>query len=169
MLGVWGGWSAKEPYKPHCPGIDLCGQLGAKWITGTPASSVERQGFAEYSEDALRQGMKNFLQAYADQGLAMIAMGNEPHGTGEKVLENVRAYRAIYESVKAFDPRIQVIGTSVEPNEEYFRAGYQNYLDSYDFHIYEHYTNVRRTIAGVPGLDEEVPRESSRSIRPSWD
>ena len=146
LLGVWGGWSPKEPYKPHCPGIELCQELGAKWLTGTPASSIERQGFAEYSEDALRGGMANFLQQYAGRGMAMIAMGNEPHGTGQKVLDNVRAYRAIYETVKAFDPNIHVIGTSVEPNEEYFRAGYQNYLDSYDFHIYEHYSNVRRTI-----------------------
>ncbi len=146
LLGVWGGWSAKAPYKPQCPGIDLCNELGAKWITGTPASSVERQGFTEYDEDALRQGMANFLKEYAGRGLAMIAMGNEPHGTGQKVLDNVRAYKAIYETVKAFDPKIHVIGTSVEPNEEYFKAGYQNYLDSYDFHIYEHYTNVRRTI-----------------------
>ena len=146
LIGVWGGWSPKEPYKPHCPGIDRCAQMGAKWITGTPAASVERKGFSEYSEQSLRKGMRNFLEAYANQGLAMIAMGNEPHGTGDKVLENVRAYKAIYESVKAFDPAIHVIGTSVEPNEEYFKAGYQNYLDSYDFHIYERYTDVRRTM-----------------------
>lgn len=146
MMGVWGGWSEQAPYKPWCPGTDLCKELGAKWITGTPASEIERNGFEKYSEESLRKGMRNFLESYADQGLAMIAMGNEPHGTGEKVLENVRAYRAIYESAKAFDPKIHVMGTSVEPNEEYFRAGYQNYLDSYDFHIYEHYTNVRRTM-----------------------
>jgi len=146
LMGVWGGWSAKAPYKPHCPGIDLCGKLGAKWITGTPAASVERKGFEEYSEEALHQGMRNFLEAYADRGLAMITMGNEPHGTGEKVRENVRAYKAVYETVKAFNPAIHVIGTSVEPNEEYFKAGYQNYLDSYDFHIYGHYSNVRQTI-----------------------
>ncbi|MBM4017511.1 MAG: hypothetical protein FJ288_04140 [Planctomycetes bacterium] len=146
LMGVWGGWSAKEPYKPQCPGIDLCAKMGAKWVTGTPASSVERKGFAEYSEEALRQGMRNFLETYAARGLAMIALGNEPHGKGEKVLENVRAYKTIYETVKAFDPKIHVIGTSVEPNEEYFKAGYQDYLDSYDFHVYEHYTNVRRTI-----------------------
>jgi len=152
LMGVWGGWSPKAPYKPHCPGIDLCKELGAKWITGTPASAIEREGFKEYSEEALRQGMRNFLEQYADKGLAMIAMGNEPHGTGAKVLENVRAYKAIYEAVKAHDPKIHVIGTSVEPNEEYFRAGYQNYLDSYDFHIYEHYTNVRRTIAEYRAL-----------------
>ncbi len=160
MLGVWGGWSSKPPYKPHLPGLDICKELDVKWITGTPASQIERNGFAvgrianpsdeknvdQYSEESLRTGMRNFLEVYADQGLAMIATGNEPHGTGEKVLENVRAYRAIYETVKAFDPKIHVIGTSVEPNEEYFRAGYQNFLDSYDFHIYEHYTKVRDTM-----------------------
>ncbi|MFP4058248.1 MAG: hypothetical protein ACLF0G_15380 [Candidatus Brocadiia bacterium] len=155
LLGVWGGWSPRPPYKPHCPGIERCAKLGAKWVTGTPASSVERKGFAEYSEEALRKGMRNFLEAYADRGLAMIAMGNEPHGTGQKVLENVRAYKAIYETVKAFDPDIHVIGTSVEPNEEYFKAGYQDYLDSYDFHIYEHYSNVRRTIREYRKLMEK--------------
>lgn len=144
MIGVWGGWKPNAPYKPHCPGIDLCNQLDAKWITGTPASQIEDDGFTKFSEESLRAGMKNFLEAYADKGLAKIAMGNEPHGTGKKVLDNVRAYRAIYETVKAFDPEIHVMGTSVEPNEEYFKAGYQNYLDSYDFHIYEHYTKVRK-------------------------
>jgi hypothetical protein len=152
LMGVWGGWSSKAPYTPNCPGIDRCEKYGARWITGTPAANIERDGFTEYSEEALRQGMTNFLKAYAGKGLAMIAMGNEPHGAGDKVIENVRAYRAIYESVKAFDPAIHVIGTSVEPNEEYFKAGYQNYLDSYDFHIYEHYTNVRRTIGEYRAL-----------------
>ncbi len=155
QIGVWGGWSAKPPYQPQGPGIDRCQKLGAKWITGTPASSIERDGFKEYTEESLRQGMKNFLEQYANKGLAMIAMGNEPHGTGQKVLDNVRAYRAIYETVKAFDPAIHVIGTSVEPNEEYFKAGYQNYLDAYDFHIYEHYSNVRRTIREYRALMEK--------------
>ncbi|MFW6108261.1 MAG: hypothetical protein ACOC8D_00455 [bacterium] len=152
MLGLWGGWSPKPPYKPHCPRIELCEKLGAKWVTGTPASRVEREGFATYSEEALRKGMRNFLEAYADRGLAMIALGNEPHGTGQKVLDNVRAYKAIYQTVKAYDPTTHVIGTSVEPNEEYFKAGYQSYLDSYDFHIYEHYSNVRRTMRAYRGL-----------------
>ncbi|MCA8988340.1 MAG: hypothetical protein KDA78_11895 [Planctomycetaceae bacterium] len=146
MFGVWGGWQYQPPYKPQLPGLEYCEQLDAKWITGTPAADVERNGFKNVSEEALREGMKNFLNAYAQKGLAMIAMGNEPHGTGQVVLDNVRAYKAIYETVKAFDPEIHVIGTSVEPNEEYFRAGYQNYLDSYDFHVYEHYTSVRKAM-----------------------
>lgn len=147
MMGVWGGWSNKPPYKPHLPGLELVQKLDAKWITGTPCSRVEDEGFKNVTEESLREGMTNFLEAYADQGLAMIALGNEPHGKGQVVLDNVKAYQTVYEAVKKFDPEIHVIGTSVEPNEEYFRAGYQNYLDSYDFHIYEHYTNVRRTMA----------------------
>ncbi|MCA9175752.1 MAG: hypothetical protein KDB14_14805 [Planctomycetales bacterium] len=145
-LGVWGGWSNSPPYKPHLPGIELCEQLDAQWITGTPAAEVERSGFAKVSEESLREGVANFLEAYAGRGLAKIALGNEPHGTGPKVLDNVKAYRAIYEAVKKFDPKIEVIGTSVEPNEEYFKAGYQRYLDSYDFHVYEHYSSVRNAM-----------------------
>ncbi|PQO25200.1 hypothetical protein C5Y96_25170 [Blastopirellula marina] len=147
MMGVWGGWSNKPPYKPHLPGLDVVKKLDAKWVTGTPCSQVEDEGFKSVTEESLREGMTNFLEAYSDQGLAMIALGNEPHGKGQVVLDNVKAYKTVYEAVKAFDPEIHVIGTSVEPNEEYFQAGYQNYLDSYDFHIYEHYTNVRRTMA----------------------
>jgi len=155
LLGVWGGWSPEPPYKPHLPGLEHCKKLGAKWITGTPAATIERVGFTKYSEEALRQGMKNLLEAYADQGLAMIATGNEPHGKGEKVLENVHAYKAIYETVKAFDPDIHVISTSVEPNREYFEAGYYKYLDSYDFHTYEHYSGVRKTFAKYRELMKE--------------
>lgn len=147
MMGVWGGWSNKPPYKPHLPGLELVKKLDAKWVTGTPCSRVEDEGFKNITEESLSQGMTNFLKEYADEGLAMIALGNEPHGKGQVVIDNVRAYKAVYEAVKAFDPKIHVIGTSVEPNEEYFKAGYQNYLDSYDFHIYEHYTKVRRTMA----------------------
>ncbi|MCC9600301.1 hypothetical protein LOC67_06985 [Stieleria sp. JC731] len=155
QIGIWGSWQNDPPYKPHAPGIEICKELNAKWITGTPASDVERNGFENVTEESLRQGMTNFLKAYADKGLLMIAQGNEPHGTGQVVLDNVRAYRANYEAVKAFDPAIEVVGTSVEPNEEYFKAGYQKYLDSYDFHIYEHYTAVRRTMQQYRELMEK--------------
>lgn len=152
MFGVWGGWNLTKPYKPDLPGLQIVKELNGKWVTGTPASTVEREGFGKVTKEALREGMSNFLKAYADQGLAMIALGNEPHGTGQKVLDNVKAYRILYETVKAFDPKIHVIGTSVEPNEEYFKAEYYKYLDSYDFHIYEHYSNVRKTMGEYRAL-----------------
>jgi hypothetical protein len=152
---VWGGWSSKPPYKAHLPQVDLVDDLNGLWITGTPAAQIEREGFAKYSEESLRIGMKNFLEEFAHKGLYRICIGNEPHGKGEKVLENIRAYKAIYETVKAFDRNIHVIGTSVEPNDEYFRNGYQNYLDSYDFHIYEHYTHVRKQMQEYRALMEK--------------
>ncbi len=155
MMGVWGGWSNEPPYRPKLPGLEIVKKLDAKWVTGTPASKVEDEGFKTVTEESLRQGMTNFLKEYADQGLAMIALGNEPHGKGKVVLDNVKAYKAVYEAVKAYDPAIHVIGTSVEPNKEYFEAGYQNYLDSYDFHIYEHYSKVRRTMAEYRKLMEK--------------
>jgi len=152
LPGIWGGWDSKAPYKAHAPSIEFCDQLGMKWVTGTPAAEVER-GQAQWSDPAmLRAGMTNFLTAYAKKGLAYIALGNEPHGGPEQIAKNIAAYKAVYEAVKAFDPSIKVIATSVEPNEEYFRQGYQNYCDIYDFHIYESYPNVRKTIEEYKAL-----------------
>lgn len=155
QIGIWGGWQQKAPYVPHGPGIELCEQLNAVWLTTTPCAQVERQGFGTVTEESLREGVTNFLEEFAERGLSKIALGNEPHGTGEKVLENVRAYKITYEAIKKFDPNISVIGTSVEPNEEYFKAGYQDYLDAYDFHIYEHYSAVRRTFREYRELMEK--------------
>ena len=38
------------------------------------------------------------------------------------------------------------MATSVEPNEEYFRAGYGKWCDAYDFHVYEGAEDVRKAI-----------------------
>lgn len=154
-IGLWGGWDSKPPYKPHLPGIETIKELGAKWVSTTPAAQVEAHGFKEYSEAALREGMTNFLKQYADKNLAFICQGNEPHGKIEKVRENVKAYKAIYESVKAFDPKITVIGTSVEPNDDYFKEGYYNWLDIYDYHVYGSYKEVRKTLQEYKQLMEK--------------
>ena len=153
--GLPGGWDSKPPYKPHLPGLNHCAELDMDWITSTPAALVEHNGFTEYSEESLRQGMKNFLEEYADTGLAKIAMGNHPQGTGKKVLDNIRAYKAIYETVKAFDPDIHVIGTTIEPNEEYFRNGYQDYMDSYNFQDFEDYKQLRKRMKEYRALMEK--------------
>jgi hypothetical protein len=155
QLGVWGGWGAKPPYKPQLPGLETVKALEAKWVTGTPGASIETQGFKEYDETSLREGMTNFLKEYADKGLALICLGNEPHGKLPKVKENVKAYRALYEAIKAFDPKITVVGTSVEPNEDYFSEGYFNYLDVYDFHVYETYQDMRKAMREYRTLMEK--------------
>jgi hypothetical protein len=162
VCGLWGGWSSKPPYTPQAPQLELCRQLGMGWLTTTPCTSIERSG-KDYDETALRTGTRNFLEKYAHERPLVINLGNEPHGTGEKVLKNVEAYRWVYEEVKKFDPTIPVVATSVEPNEEYFRAGYGKYCDAFDFHIYEDSENVRRTI----GMYRELQQKYD-CVKPIW-
>lgn len=145
MVGIWGGWSSKPPYAPEAPTLELARELGLAWITGTPCSTIER-GKTDYTEEALREGVTNFLAKYGKERPLTINLGNEPHGKGNIVLRNVAAYKTVYEAIKKFDPTIPVVATAVEPNEEYFKAGYGKYCDIYDFHIYESPENVRRTI-----------------------
>jgi hypothetical protein len=145
VCGIWGGWSAKPPYKAEAPNLELCQKLGMGWLTTTPIAEIER-GKYEQTDESLRQGVHNLIEKYGHVRPLIINLGNEPHGTGERVLKNVAAYRVVYEEVKRIDPTIPVVATSVEPNEEYFKAGYGQWCDAFDFHIYEDSANVRRTI-----------------------
>ncbi|MBI3830222.1 MAG: hypothetical protein HY291_11935 [Planctomycetes bacterium] len=149
---IWGGWQAKPPYKPEAPGIEWCKDLGMRWITGTRAAAVEHEGFKNFDETALREGAKNFMQTFNADGYHLVSMGNEPHGKREKVKENVRAYQAVYEEIKKVNPKIFVIGTSVEPNDDYFQEGYYKYLDAYDYHVYGSYKGVRNTFREYKAL-----------------
>jgi len=162
MCGVWGGWSEKPPYKPEAPGLDLVKELGMGWVTGTPAATIER-GSTDYDEKALREGMKNFLTTFGNHRPLVVNLGNEPHGTGERVIKNAEAYRVLYDEVKKFDPSIKVVATSVEPNEEYFKAGYGKSCDAFDFHIYESAENVRRTIGQYRELQKKYG-----VVKPIW-
>lgn len=162
ICGLWGGWSAKPPYKPEAPGLELCRELGMGWLTTTPIKLIER-GNTEYDETALRQGVRNFLAAYGNERPLVINLGNEPHGTGEVVKRNVAAYKIVYDEIKKIDPTIPVVATSVEPNEEYFAAGYGEACDAFDFHIYEDSSKVRRTIAEYRALQEKYD-----CVKPIW-
>lgn len=162
ICGLWGGWSSKPPYKPHAPQLELVRELGMGWLTTTPATRIER-GSDEWTEEALRQGMRNFLEAYADERPLIINLGNEPHGTGEVVERNVAAYKVLYEAVKEFDPELPVVATSVEPNEEYFANGYGEYCDAFDFHKYEDAEGVRGQINAYRALQEKYD-----CVKPIW-
>jgi len=145
IIGLWSSISAVPPYKPVANNADLCQQLGAKWVVMSRASAVER-GNKEYTDKSLREGMKEFLENFAGKGIGYVCLGNEPHGDIEQVKLNVAAYKAVYETIKAFNKDIPAISTAVEPNENYFKEGYQNYLDIYDFHVYGSYETIRKTI-----------------------
>ena len=162
VCGIWGGWSSKPPYEAEAPTLDLAQKLGMGWLTNTPAATIEA-GKTDYDEEALRKGVRNIIEKFGKVRPMFINLGNEPHGTGERVVKNVAAYRAIYEEVKKTDATIPVIATSVEPNEEYFKAGYGKWCDAYDFHIYETADDVRRTIGEYRALMKKYGVE-----KPLW-
>lgn len=145
IAGIKAGWKATKPWKATAPRLDMVKELAMGWLTTTPVATIER-GLTTYNEEALREGVKNLIAQYGDTRPMFINIGNEPHGTGDVVLRNVAAYKIIYEAVKKVDPTIPVIATSVEPNEEYFKAGYGKYCDAYDFHVYETPGGIRRSI-----------------------
>lgn len=162
ICGLWGGWSSKPPYEAKVPGLDLVKELGMGWLTNTPAAQIER-GSTDYTPEALEKGVTNLLENFGDYRPMIVNLGNEPHGTGDRVLKNVEAYKTLYQTIKAFDPDLPVVATSVEPNEEYFRAGYGNYCDAFDFHIYESPERVRRTIREYRELQEKYD-----VVKPLW-
>ncbi|HSI35881.1 MAG TPA: hypothetical protein VK986_20025, partial [Tepidisphaeraceae bacterium] len=162
ICGLWGGWKSKPPYEANTPGIDLVKELGMGWVTGTPAAGIER-GSKEYDEAALRTGVKNLIEKYGHVRPMIVNLGNEPHGTGDKVKANVAAYKALYEAIKQADPTVYVVATAVEPNEEYFKLGYGRYCDAFDFHIYESAADVRRTMREYKALMQKYD-----VVKPLW-
>ena len=162
ICGLWGTWDSKPPYEAKVPGLELVDELGMGWLTTTPAKFIE-DGKRDYDETALRQGAKNLITQFGDHRPLIINLGNEPHGTGKIVEDNVAAYKAIYKAIKEADPTIPVVATSVEPNEEYFKNGYGKYCDAFDFHVYESPEKVRKTIQKYRALQEKYD-----CVKPIW-
>jgi hypothetical protein len=165
IAGIWGGWSADPPHKTDAPGIQICNELGMGILTGTPAGHIEShsKGYEKYNEAALRQGLRNFVSEHGKNRTLILDQGNEPHNTGERVLESVRAYKIIYDEAKKIDPNIIVVATSIPPTEEYFQAGYQDACDVFDFHVYEDPSHVREQIKGYQALMAKY-----KCVKPIW-
>jgi hypothetical protein len=148
ICGVWGGWSGDPPYRPEAPSIEMCQKLGMGVVTGSPTHAIEGhlKGYEKYDEKALRQGVCHWIEKYGKIRPLIIDLGNEPHGDDARVQESIRAYRIVYNEVKKIDSSIMVLGTSCGPEERYFKYGFQDCCDAYDFHIYESYADVGRAI-----------------------
>lgn len=162
VCGIWGGWSAKPPYAAEAPTLDLCEKLGMGWLSGTPIHGIEL-GKRDYDETALREGVRGLIATFGRVRPMIISLGNEPHGTGDRVRANVEAYRAVYEEVKKADPGVFVLATAVEPNEEYFRLGYGKWCDAFDFHEYGECGAVRKAL----GQYRELMRKYD-CVKPVW-
>lgn len=140
LAGVWANWSRKPPYEAHSPTLDLVGKLGMGCIAGLqPIWAIEHRskGYEKTTEEVLREGIRSFVEKYRHIRPMVISIGNEPHNTGDEVKKDIEAYRTVYTEFKKLDPSITVVGTSVGPEEEYFKAGLGEWCDVYDFHSYE--------------------------------
>lgn len=145
ICGVWGRMES-DPKKVAAPQLELIEKLGMGYLTGSPAHDVEQRvdGWREkYNEEALRQGVRNFFEKYGRAKPVIVNLGNEPHSKGEDVKADVDAYRIVYTEIKKIDPSIFVVGTSVGLTEDYFKYGFGEWCDAYDFHSYESPEGVR--------------------------
>jgi hypothetical protein len=154
--GIWSDWAAKPPHKLSLPGARWAEEFDMGIVARTPVHKIERHltGYEDYTPESLHEGAKRMVEALGER-IAYVSSGNEPHGDYDKVKENVAAYAAVYEGVKAANPDLPVIGTSVGPEEDYFRAGFQESQDIYDFHTYEDYRRIRRLFARYNELFEK--------------
>jgi hypothetical protein len=145
ICGVWSGWDADRPGQPYAPGIDFCARLGMGVIASTPLHTIEEHlpGYEKYTEPALRTGTRSLIEKYGKTVQPFIlSLGNEPHETGDRVREDIKAYEAVYDEAKKTDATIMVLGTSVGPEEEFFKDGLGAFCDAYDFHAYEEAPHV---------------------------
>lgn len=151
IAGVWGKMDA-DPKKVEAPQLDLIQELGMGYLTGSPAHSVEQRndGWKELLANdgrKMREGVRNFFEKYGKAKPAIVNLGNEPHSKGEDVKTDVEAYRIVYTEIKKIDPGIFVVGTSIGADEDYFKYGFGQWLDAYDFHVYEDALSVRRIVS----------------------
>ncbi len=149
VCGIWGGFPVEAPGNTFMPQFESAEKLGMAMLTGVPSHAIENHtpGYEKWTVEAMRVGTRALLATYGQRGLRMIDLGNEPPGLEERAREALPFYKAIYEEVKKFDATIQVLGTSVGPCEAYFKAGFQDVLDVFDFHVYEDVPGIRNIFA----------------------
>jgi hypothetical protein len=149
IMNVWSGWDAKPPYTPHAPAIDKIEQYKMGVIFGTPDGAIEHQSdnWKDYDDAAERGGIKALLDTFGKNIHPIyIDLGNEPPDRPDFIADDVKAYKAVYEAAKQWNPNVTVIGTSIGPTEDFFKGGFGKYCDVYDFHCYEAPKSIAMTI-----------------------
>jgi len=145
MTGIWSGWSADNPTKINAPSMELARELNLATLMGTPVTGIERHrgNWKEYDYDALYNGAKAMVEQFNKNDMMAITTANEPPEIPDRIPDNVAAYKAVYEGAKAADPDVVVVGTSIGPNEMFFKGGFGAYQDVYDFHTYNDPAGIR--------------------------
>lgn len=140
IMNIWSDWDPTPPYKPEAPCIEQVQKYKMGAIFGCASSKIEThsEDWKLYDDKALREGVKNLINTYGKTvHPCYISLGNEPPILADRISDDIKAYKAVYESAKATDPNVIVIGTSIGPTEQFFQAGLGKYCDIYDFHCYE--------------------------------
>lgn len=146
-------WGAMKPGSRQETGeqVDRLVALNMSVLTGTPAHYIEQrgQGWKKLLDDdgaELRRYVREFMAKFGAHKPLFVVLGNEPHNKGAEAAIDVTAYRIIYQELKAIDPTVFVIGTSVGTEEDYFKAGFGEWCDAYNFHSYEDPDSLRDII-----------------------
>ena len=170
IIGLWGRSRPTAPHKVSAPQIDLCAELNAGILTGCPANinAIEyyRDGWKEWAkEENIRGAIRAWFKEFGDHqpGPLCVNLGNEPHGTGKQVELQVKCYKIAYDEIKKIRPDTIVVATSVNANEEYFKLGYGEACDAFDFHVYETPQRVRDTIK-----KKQMLMEKYNCVKPIW-
>jgi hypothetical protein len=145
IMNIWSGWDAEAPYTPHAPCIDLAQKYKMGVLFGTVGNVIETHGdnWKKYDEKALREGTRNLINTYGKLvHPCILDLGNEPPDLADHLSDDVKTYKIIYEEAKKVDPNVKVLGSSSGPVEDFFKTGFGQYCDYYDFHVYEAPENV---------------------------
>jgi len=164
VANVYSGWSPKEPYESKAPGIEIVKELGMGALMSTPVIGVERNPNSPYTETSLREGARRMVEKYSKELPIAIRVGNEPPSiSDEDVQRIIKAYKAVYEGVKAADPSVIVTSTSCGVEEIYFRNNFQPWHDVFDFHAYADHKAVPEIFANYEKMVEEFGQR-----KPVW-
>ena len=155
ICDLWSGWNSTPPYSSWAPGIHLLKKLHMGALLGAESGAVEGQDgqFGPWTAKALRVGAEKLVNKYKNYIPIAVDLGNEPHPTSDAAARGmIAAYKAVYQGVKAADPKVLVIGTSCGPTDIFFRNGFQKYLDAYDYHDYGNSNDVPQSFAAYHKL-----------------
>ncbi|HEY0947336.1 MAG TPA: hypothetical protein VGD81_18775, partial [Opitutaceae bacterium] len=150
---VFWDWPATAPYTPnfdqghrHDSRIAWPKRFGIApyGIVYPIMESIEHHHGPDYSDEALREGLRQSIEKYQRDGLWGFQIGNEPPSANPEWVErDVEAYKVAYEAIKKTDPDFVVIGSAIGPNEAFFKAGFQPYQDAYNLHAYSDLGEMR--------------------------
>ena len=106
----------------------------------------------------MREPTRNLIQKFGPMVHPLIIdLGNEPHGTGDRVLEDMRTYQAVYDEAKKTDPSIMVLsGTSGRGERRVFRGWHGKVLRRLRFSRLRGCAQRCDGLATLPGPVREI-------------